>query len=75
MEQIGREIGALDPNGPPVDIDMVTEFYVTALTGVMESWLLGEIHRTPEELIDFVSQMLQDHIQGARLRFAERGQA
>ena len=71
VEQIGREVGALNPNGPSVDIDMVTEFYVAALAGVMESWLLGEIHRTPEELIDFVSQMLQDHIQGARLRFAE----
>ena len=75
MEQIGREIGALDPGGPPADIDMVTEFYVTALAGVMESWLLGEIHRTPEELIDFVSQMLQDHIHRARLRFAKREHA
>ena len=43
---------------------------VLALAGVMESWLLGEIHRTPEELIDFVSQILQDHIRGAKLRFS-----
>lgn len=70
VEQIGREIGALNPDGPPADIDMVTEFYVTALTGMVESWLLGEIHRTPEELIDFVSQILQDHIRGAKLRFS-----
>lgn len=70
VERIGREISALNPSGFPADIDMVTEFYVTALMGMMESWLLGEIHRTPEELIDFVSQMLQDHIQGAKLRFA-----
>ena len=70
VEQIGREIGALNPDGPPADIDMVTEFYVIALAGVMESWLLGEIHRTPEELIDFVSQILQDHIRGAKLRFS-----
>ena len=68
VEQIGREIGALNPDGPPADIDMVTEFYVTALAGIMESWLLGEIHRTPEELIDFVSQILQDHIRGSGLQ-------
>ena len=75
VEQIGREIGALDPGGPPADIDMVTEFYVTALVGMMESWLLGERPSSPEELIDFVSQMLQDHIQGAKLRFAKREHA
>lgn len=29
------------------------------------------IHRTPEELIDFVDQMLGDNIRGAKMRFGE----
>lgn len=70
VERICRELHALNPTAPPTDTFMVTDFYVIALAGIMESWLLGEIDRTPEQLIAFAGQMLQDHIQGARLRFA-----
>ena len=70
VEQIGREIGALNPNAPPADTVMVTDFYVVALAGIVEGWLLGEIDRTPEQMIAFADQMLQDHIRGAKLRFA-----
>ena len=51
------------------DIALMTHIYVVASAGVIESWLLGEIDRTPEELIAFADQMLQDHINGARLRW------
>lgn len=67
VEQIGTELG-LDPEHPQVDVDLVTHFYVMALAGMMESWLLGELDRTPEELIAFADQLLQDHVLGARAR-------
>ena len=44
------------------------QFYVIALVGTVESWLLGELDRTPEELIAFADVMLKDHIRGAALR-------
>ena len=37
----------------------------------MESWLRGELDRTPEELIAFADQLLQDHMRGAKLRIAK----
>ncbi len=67
VEQIGTELG-LDPEHPQVDVDLVTHFYVMALAGMMESWLLGELDRTPEELIAFADQLLQDHVLGGRAR-------
>lgn len=30
--------------------------------------ITGEIDRTPEELVDFIDIMLQDHIRGAAMR-------
>lgn len=66
VEQIGTEIGA--EHVPQSDIDLVTHFYVVALSGMVESWLLGELARTPEELITFADQLLQDHISGAKMR-------
>lgn len=50
------------------EVEMLMHFYVTALAGIMESWLLGELDRTPEEIVAFVDQVLQDHIRGAVLR-------
>lgn len=61
MEQLSREMGC------PAD-ELVTQFYVIALVGTVESWLLGELDRTPEELIAFADVMLKDHIRGAALR-------
>lgn len=53
------------------DIDMMTYFYVTALAGIVESWVLGEIDQTPEELISFTDTLLRDHVRGAKLRLEE----
>ena len=47
---------------------MLTHFYVVALAGMIESWLLGEIDRTPEQLIQFVDVILNDQINGAAAR-------
>ena len=68
IEQISAEIGVPDKNTGKVDTDLLTRFYVIALAGVVESWLLGEIERTPEELITFADRLLQDHVCGAKMR-------
>lgn len=68
VEQIGNEVGAVQAGVTQDDIALMTHIYVVASAGVIESWLLGEIDRTPEELIKFAEQMLQDHINGARMR-------
>lgn len=50
---------------------MMTHFYVVATAGLIESWLVGEIDKTPEEIIAFMDQVIQDHMRGAGLRFSE----
>ena len=70
VEQVGAEIGVLDTK--QADIDLITHFYVAALAGMLESWLLGTIDRTPEELISFADQILQDHMRGAQERLKEQ---
>ena len=70
VEQIGKEIGAITEHICTEDIDMMTHFYVIALTGMLESWLLGEIDRSPEELVAFFDRFLQDHINGSKLRLS-----
>lgn len=71
VEQIGAELGAIDAGVTPEDMDLMTHFYVIAPAGMMESWLRGELDRTPEELIAFADQLLQDHMRGAKLRMAK----
>lgn len=51
----------------------MTYFYVTALAGMAESWVLGELDQAPEELISFADTMLRDHVQGTKLQLAGRG--
>ena len=50
---------------------MLTQFYVGALANIVEDWLLEEIQGSPEEIIRFVDQVLQDHVRGADLRMSE----
>ena len=69
VEQFGHEVGAISAGVTEADIELTTHFYVVALTGMLESWLLGEIDRTPEELIRSADCILQDHVQGAKLRY------
>lgn len=49
-------------------IEMLTHFYVTALAGMTESWLLDEIDRSPEQLINFADTILNGQLRGAALR-------
>lgn len=51
----------------PEELELLTHFYVIALAGLIESWLLGEIDKTPQELICFVDNMLTHQVQGAAL--------
>ena len=50
------------------DLELFTHFYVIALAGLVESWLLGEIDKTPEELIRFTDKFLRDQMRGSVLR-------
>lgn len=68
IEQLGENIGVQNNLNSFVDVEMLTHFYVVALAGIIESWLLGEIDRTPEELIQFGDIILNDQVNGAALR-------
>ncbi len=45
--------------------DILTHFYVSALAGTVESWLLGELPYTPETLVAAADQIIREHIAGA----------
>ncbi len=68
VEQIGDRLGVVEAGMSGDDVKLMTHFYIIAVTGVMESWITGEIDRTPEELVTFIDVMLQDHIRGAAMR-------
>ena len=68
IEQLTENIGVHNNLDSFVDVEMLTHFYVVALAGMIESWLLGEIDRTPEQLIQFVDIILNDQINGAAAR-------
>lgn len=48
--------------------DFITHYYAVTLAAMVESWLLGEIKQTPDELIKFVDITINDQIRGALLR-------
>lgn len=68
IEELGKKIGVRNDLDSFVDVEMLTHFYVVALAGMMESWLLGEIDRTPEQLIQFADVILNDQLNGAAAR-------
>lgn len=55
------------------ELVMLTQFYVIALAGVIEAWVLDELEYTPEELIAFADTLLQDHIRGIVMRLSGIG--
>lgn len=73
VECLGESIGAGNALDDAVDVEMLTHYYVIALAGMVESWLLGEIDRTPEELIQFADVILNDQIRGAAARIRGTG--
>lgn len=68
IEHLGENIGVQNNLESFVDVEMLTHFYVVALAGMMESWLLGEIDRTPEQLVQFADVILNDQLNGAAAR-------
>lgn len=68
---IHRTIEGVNGGQSSAHAALLTQIYVIGLAGLMESWLLGEIQETPEELIQFVDLLLEDHIRGARERIKE----
>ena len=52
------------------ELEMVTKFYVIALAGVIESWVLDELDYTSEELVSFADTLLKDHIRGIVMRLS-----
>ena len=50
------------------ELALLTKVYVGTLASIMEDWLLGEIQESPEELLQFVDQILRDHVRGAAIR-------
>ena len=54
------------------EVELLTRFYVGALTSIVEDWLLGEIRESPKELIRFTDRFLREHVAGAELRAAWR---
>jgi AcrR family transcriptional regulator len=48
--------------------EFLTHIYSIALAALVESWLLGEIKQTPEELIKFIDITINDQLRGALQR-------
>ena len=69
VQRVAEEVLTELKFSPPAkDRQMIIQFYVIALAAVIESWLMGELEYTPEELIAFADTMLTDHIRGAMIR-------
>lgn len=71
VEQIADEVGASEHGISDDDIELMTHLHVVGFAAIIQSWLLGEIDKEPEELIRFCDRMLQDHIRGAKVRWTE----
>lgn len=66
--QLGEQIGACAVSDPSADVDMVTHFYIVAASGLIESWLTGELDKSPEEIVSFLDVIIHDHVRGAAFR-------
>ena len=71
IRQIQSDLHLPETSAPNCDMELLTHFYVTALSGMVESWFLGEIERTPEQLVHFTDRLLQDHLRGVTARFPD----
>lgn len=56
-------------------INMLTQFCVVSLLGIMECWLNREIDKTPEELVAFADDMIRDLMAGEKVRYGTPGTA
>ncbi|MGF7059886.1 TetR/AcrR family transcriptional regulator C-terminal domain-containing protein [Brassicibacter mesophilus] len=51
--------------------DLLTHYYILSFGSVVENWTLGGINQSPEELIEFLDQILQDQMKGTYVRLLE----
>lgn len=51
--------------------EFLTHFYAISLAGMVESWLMGEMKQTPEQLIALIDITLRDQIRGAQERMGK----
>jgi probable dihydroxyacetone kinase regulator len=61
VEEINKEVDIAKE-----DRAFISHVYTLTLAGVVESWLLGEMEYTPEQLIAHIDLMLKNHIRGAQ---------
>lgn len=59
-------------NAPEEYMSFLTHFYTLSFAGLVESWLLGEMEQTPEEIIHMIDTYIQDQLRGAQQRMKER---
>lgn len=52
--------------------NFLTHFYVTALVGIVEGWLRGQLTETPEELVKLAEAVVRDQYAGAKLRMEQK---
>lgn len=52
------------------ELDMNVQFYVIALAGIVEGWVMDELKFSSDELILFTDRLLNDHIRGIALRLS-----
>ncbi len=68
LEAIFRR--ALEETAARLDMDLDPEgipLFVSALGGIMESWLLGAFSETPEDMVARINSFLQSHIYGLQV--------
>ena len=72
---LGRVIKSLCEklNASDEHVAFLTHFYTLSLAGLVESWLLGEMDQTPEEIIEIIDIFIQDQIRGAEHRIKGLG--
>lgn len=69
--QVVKEFGE-KLNDPEKYMSFLTHFYTLSFAGLVESWLLGEMEQTPEEIITMLDMYIQDQLRGAQHRFIEK---
>lgn len=46
-------------------MEFLAKYYTVAMVGLLESWVLGELDETPEQVVEYFSTIVNDQYQGA----------
>jgi AcrR family transcriptional regulator len=60
------------PNIPHDYGEFLTHFHAVAMAGMVESWLMGDIKQSADEIIHYMDMTLKDQIRGALARSSTR---